>query len=250
MEIKPYERNAKKHPQKQIDQLAAIVKEVGWRQPILVNQQGVIVAGHGRWETYQQNKDLKEPWVIDDKGQNIMGEAETTPLTEQQEKAYRLADNKLAETDVDMGLVLEELEELGELAELTGYDLEELASDNPYTTKIETPVYETSGEKPELDALFNLKKFSELETEIKSKDIPSEIKHFLTLAAYRHIVFDYSKIADFYAHSERDVQDLMERSALVIIDYDKAIEYGFAQMSKEIEEQYHSQHTKDVEGRG
>jgi len=124
MVITPYERNAKKHPQKQIDQLAAIVREVGWRQPILVNQQGVIVAGHGRWETYQQNKDLKEPWVIDDKGQTIMGEAETTPLTEQQEKVYRLADNKLAETDVDMGLVLEELKELEELAPLTGYDMD------------------------------------------------------------------------------------------------------------------------------
>ena len=124
MDIKPYAKNAKKHPQKQIDQLAAIVREVGWRQPILVNQQGVIVAGHGRWETYQQNKELKEPWVIDDKGQTIMGEAETTPLTEQQEKAYRLADNKLAETDVDMGLVLEELKELEELAPLTGYDMD------------------------------------------------------------------------------------------------------------------------------
>ena len=123
MNITPYSKNAKKHPQKQIDQLAAIVKEVGWRQPILVNQNGVIVAGHGRWETYQQNQDtLKEPWVIDDAGKNIMGEAETTPLTEEQEKAYRLADNKLAETDVDMGLVLEELKELEELAPLTGYD--------------------------------------------------------------------------------------------------------------------------------
>jgi DNA modification methylase len=130
MVITPYSKNAKKHPQKQIDQLAAIVKEVGWRQPILVNQQGVIVAGHGRWETYQQNKDLKEPWVIDDKGQTIMGEAETTPLTEQQEKAYRLADNKLAETDVDMGLVLEELKELEELAPLTGYDMDLLIEPN------------------------------------------------------------------------------------------------------------------------
>lgn len=130
MYIQPYAKNAKKHPQKQIDQLAAIVKEVGWRQPILVNQQGIIVAGHGRWETYQQNKDLKEPWVIDDKGQTIMGEAETTPLTEQQEKAYRLADNKLAETDVDMGLVLEELKELEELAPITGYDIDLLIESN------------------------------------------------------------------------------------------------------------------------
>lgn len=122
MNITPYSKNAKKHPQKQIDQLAAIVKELGWRQPILVNQTGVIVAGHGRWETYQQNQDLPEPWVIDDAGKTVMGEPADTPLTEEQEKAYRLADNKLAETDVDMGLVVEELKELEELAPLTGYD--------------------------------------------------------------------------------------------------------------------------------
>ena len=118
MQITPYANNAKKHPQKQIDQLAAIVKEVGWRQPILVNQTGVIVAGHGRWETYQQNQDLPDPWVIDDAGKTVMGEPASTPLTEEQEKAYRLADNKLAETDVDMGLVVEELKDLEELHHL------------------------------------------------------------------------------------------------------------------------------------
>lgn len=124
MELKPYAKNAKKHPQKQIDQLAAIIREVGWRQPILVNQQGVIVAGHGRYETYVQNPDLGEPWVIDDAGTTVMGAPASTPLTEEQERAYRLADNKLAETDVDMGLVVEELKELEELAPLTGYSLD------------------------------------------------------------------------------------------------------------------------------
>jgi hypothetical protein len=122
MIITPYAKNAKKHPPKQIQQLADIVREVGWRQPILVNQEGVIVAGHGRWETYQQNQDLPEPWVIDDAGVTIMGAPADTPLTKEQEKAYRLADNKLAETDVDMGLVIEELKELEALAPLTGFD--------------------------------------------------------------------------------------------------------------------------------
>jgi DNA modification methylase len=127
MQITPYAKNAKKHPTKQIQQLADIVREVGWRQPILVNQEGVIVAGHGRWETYQQNQDLAEPWVIDDAGKTIMGEPASTLLSKEQEMAYRLADNKLAETDVDMGLVIEELKELealGELAPLTGYDMD------------------------------------------------------------------------------------------------------------------------------
>lgn len=140
MNITPYAKNAKKHPQKQIDKLAAIVKEVGWRQPILVNQTGVIVAGHGRWETYQQNHDLPEPWVIDDAGKTVMGEPANTPLTEEQEKAYRLADNKLAETDVDMGLVVEELKELEELAPLTGYDMDLLVEPDEADDEVpETP---------------------------------------------------------------------------------------------------------------
>lgn len=124
--IKPYANNAKKHPKSQLLALAKIVKEVGWRQPVLVNQKGVIVAGHGRWATYQQYKDefaLKDIWIIDDKGQNINGQAETKELTEEQENAYRFADNKLNESDWDMKLALPDLKLLSpELFELTGFD--------------------------------------------------------------------------------------------------------------------------------
>lgn len=124
--ITPYETNAKKHPTKQIKALAAIVKEVGWRQPVLVNQKGVIVAGHGRWLTYQTYREeysLKECWVIDDKGKTIMGQAETKPLTEEQEIAYRLADNKLNESEWDMKLLIPDLKLLSmPMFELTGFD--------------------------------------------------------------------------------------------------------------------------------
>jgi DNA modification methylase len=148
--IRPYPKNAKKHPQKQIDQLAAIVREVGWRQPILVNQQGVIVAGHGRWEVYQQNNDLPEAWVIDDAGNTILGAPASTPLTEEQERAYRLADNKLAETDVDMGLVLEELKELEALAPLTGYDMDLLIEPNEQDDEVPEPPTEPQSQVGDL----------------------------------------------------------------------------------------------------
>jgi DNA modification methylase len=150
MNIQPYAKNAKKHPQKQIDQLAAIVKEVGWRQPILVNQQGVIVAGHGRWETYQQNKDLGEPWVIDDAGKTVKGAPASIPLTDELERAYRLADNKLAETDVDMGLVLEELKELEELAPLTGYDMDLLVEPDEADDEVPEPPTEPQSQVGDL----------------------------------------------------------------------------------------------------
>lgn len=127
MEIKQYPKNAKKYPEKQLKALADIVAEVGWRQPVLVNQNGVIVAGHGRWMAWEKYKDkLKEIWVIDDKGNTIMGQAETTPLTPEQEKAYRLADNKLNESDWDMELAIDELREIPDLVELTGFSEDEI----------------------------------------------------------------------------------------------------------------------------
>ena len=68
VEIRPYEKNAKEHTESQLKQLADIVREVGWRQPVIVTQGGVIVAGHGRWMAYQAHKEshgLKEIWVMD-----------------------------------------------------------------------------------------------------------------------------------------------------------------------------------------
>ena len=112
-DIKPYPNNAKKHPDKQLKQLYAIVKRVGWRQPALVNQKGVLIAGHGRFMTWEKYKaELKPIWIIDDMGRTVYGEPETTPMTPEEEKAYRLADNKLNESEWDMKFVLDDLKEL------------------------------------------------------------------------------------------------------------------------------------------
>lgn len=113
MNIKPYGKNAKKHPDAQLLQIAKSIKEFGWQQPIVVDAQGIIIVGHGRWAAYQKHKDdmqLPEP------------EIKTADLSEEQAKAYRLADNKLNESDWDMNLVVEELKELSApMLELTGF---------------------------------------------------------------------------------------------------------------------------------
>jgi len=114
MEIKPYHKNAKKHPDKQLKAVAKSIKEFGWQQPIVVDDKGVIIVGHGRWLAYSKYKDelkLPEPDI------------KTADLTEEQAKAYRLADNKLNESDWDMDLVIEDLKELSdEMFDLTGFD--------------------------------------------------------------------------------------------------------------------------------
>lgn len=112
MEIKPYKNNAKKHPKKQIEQVANSIKEFGMNQPIVVDKEGVIIVGHGRYEALKMlGWEIKPEWV------------KVVDLNEEQAKAYRLADNKLNESEWDMGLAIEELKELSdEMFDLTGFD--------------------------------------------------------------------------------------------------------------------------------
>ena len=105
---------------------------------------------------------------------------------------------------------------------------------NSYTTKINIPQYLPNCKKPHVTELCDRDKYNILVHEIKKADIPADVREFLLLAATRHIVFNYSKIADFYAHSDAKIQRLMEKSALVIIDFDDAIAKGYVNLNKRI----------------
>lgn len=98
--LKPYKRNAKKHDKKQVEQIAESIKEFGFTQPVLVDKDNVVVAGHGR-VLGAKKAGLKEvPTVCLDE------------LTEEQIKAYRLVDNKLNESEWDWELFEQEFEEI------------------------------------------------------------------------------------------------------------------------------------------
>ena len=103
-----------------------------------------------------------------------------------------------------------------------------------YTTKVNIPQYLPSGHKPPLVSLFDNKKYMQLMNDIENSSVSEQEKEFLRLAAARHIVFNYAKIADYYANSSKEVQKLMEDSALVIIDVDDAIANGYIQLSSRI----------------
>lgn len=99
-ELKPYKKNAKKHPKEQVERIANSIKEFGFTQPVLIDKHNCVVAGHGRI-LGAKKAGLKEvPTVC------------LEELTEEQIKAYRLADNKLNESDWDHALVDEEIQEL------------------------------------------------------------------------------------------------------------------------------------------
>jgi len=108
--------------------------------------------------------------------------------------------------------------------------------DGRYTMKIETPVYEIKGECPNLSECYETTKTDELLAEIENADIPEDVKQFLRLASYRHTRINFTKVAEYYAHAPKEVQELMENNALVIIDFNKAIEKGFVEMSKGIDQ--------------
>lgn len=112
------------------------------------------------------------------------------------------------------------------------------SEDKKYTNKIQAPIYEPTGEKPHILELCDKSKTHRLIKEIDASTLSIEEKTFLIDAARRHNVFNYEKIAEYYAHASKEMQHLMERSALVIIDFEKAIEYGYVRLCEDIKKQY------------
>lgn len=110
--------------------------------------------------------------------------------------------------------------------------------DKKYTTKIEAPIYEPKNQKPHILELYDNQKTKRLIREIDSSSLPIEEKMFLVDSARRHTVFNYEKIADYYANSSKEMQEFMERSALIIIDFEKAIEYGYVKVCDDLRNQY------------
>jgi hypothetical protein len=236
----PYARNARKHSDEQVAQLAASIREFGFNNPVLVDRDNGIIAGHGRVLAARKLALTEVPCIRLDH------------LNENQRKAYILADNRLAELgggwDEEMlKLEVKEIDwaELGEISiddfKFGELDFEakgqEEGEANPYTAKVEAPIYKPTGEKPELSELADQKKFEELAGQIKNSNISNEQKEFLNMAARRHIVFHYQKVAEYYAHSEKEMQELMEASALVVIDFKKSIELGFTKLTESIASQ-------------
>jgi len=126
MHIQPYADNAKKHPEKQVQMIANSIKRFGWQQPIVVDKNNIIIVGHGRYMAYQRHPEgMDEPWITDNEGNTISGK-QGRELTSKEVEAYRLADNKLNESDWDMELVIETLHSIDDpaLQELTGFDMD------------------------------------------------------------------------------------------------------------------------------
>jgi DNA modification methylase len=113
----PYARNAKQHPDAQVAQIAASIREFGWGAPILVDGNNNVIAGHGRLLAARKLGMDEVPVVSMDH------------LTDTQRRALILADNKIGENasweDELLGIELSELKDAGFDLELTGFSIEE-----------------------------------------------------------------------------------------------------------------------------
>lgn len=116
----PYARNSRTHSDEQIGQIAASIKEWGWTTPVLVDEAGSIIAGHGRTLAAQRLKMTEVPVMV------------AKGWSDAKKRAYIIADNKLALNagwdDEMLRLELAELDVSGFDLELTGFTGDELTA--------------------------------------------------------------------------------------------------------------------------
>lgn len=227
-ELIPYENNPRKNDAA-VDKVALSISAFGFKVPIVIDANNVIVTGHTRLKAAKKLGIKTVPCIKAD------------DLTDEQIKAFRLADNKVSEfSEWDEEKLMKELEALGDIdMSLYGFEFpdedEGDGDDDTYTHDNNIPQYEIQGEQPELSELVNEEKTSELLEEIENSDLSYEEKEFLRKAAQRHLVFNYKKVAEYYANASEAMQELMEKSALVIIDYNNAIANGYTTLSDRVQ---------------
>jgi hypothetical protein len=247
-ELLPNPKNWRTHPKAQQDALRGVLAEVGLADACLARELPdgslMLIDGHLRAETLG---DGDVPVLILD-----VTEAEADKLLATLDPLAAMAESDAAKFDallrnVDTGS--EALQQMlaataaqaglyESLSDASGEDSEggdDESSENPYTDKVEVPPYAKIGDKPDLSQCFDEAYCLKLLKAIDASDLPENEKHFLRAAAYRHVVFNFQEIANYYAHSQADVQQLMEDSALVIVDLDAAIKNGWTALGASLD---------------
>ena len=152
--IKMYENNAKEHPNWQIEKLSETIKKIGYRSPIVVDENNMILAGHGR---YMALKKL---------GYSDVQVVRHIDLTEEDKKAYMIADNQYTlNTDFNMEILRQEIEELESVdfdTSLLGFDEIELQEIMEIEEELLTDKYgaATEEQKGNLESKFIIPPFS------------------------------------------------------------------------------------------
>lgn len=246
-EILDHPGQAWDHPVAQAKALTGILNEVGIVDEPLVykseraNGAWVTIDGHLR-----KSLDPNKAWpctvldVTDEEADYIL--ATHDPVGQMKQTNAEMLDALLS-TVTSANEAVQEM--FTDIAQKAGLYLEhqttaeEEAEKQQYSIKVEAPIYKPSDTRPAISELYDNSKTQRLQAEIAEAEfLTAEERAFLSCAAQRHTVFHYNKIADFYAHASAATQRLMENSALIIIDFDRAIELGYVKLWTAAAEQY------------
>lgn len=213
VDIHPCATNAKKHDSRQVENVAASIRQFGFMQPLVVSADGEIVIGHCRYEASKSLGVEKVPVMVADH------------LDERQLRALRVLDNKLNESPWDAELLAVEVEGLNLEAMGIKVDFEELQEELSETAKLSTleydPIYYEPKNRPNvaLKDCVDLEKFNAKVDAIEQMDLTEEQKETLRLFAYRFIRIDFEAVANYYAfNASEEEKKAIERLRLVLVD--------------------------------
>ena len=238
--IEPHPKNVR---QGDIGAISESLKAHGQYRPIVVDKRtNQILAGNHTWKAAkslgwtQIQAGFVETKDDDEAVRILLADNRTTDLASYDDTELANLLKQLAETDEGLlGTAFD-----GDALDQLLMDLEQepfgLDLDTKYSQAVNVPQYEIVGDEPQLSELVDRTKATSLRTEILKANLPKNLEEFLLLAASRHLVFNYAKIAEFYPHQTSEVQQLIEQSALIIIDLNDAIANGFTRFQQTINE--------------
>lgn len=161
-ELVPYANNSRTHSPQQVDQIAASINEWGWTVPVLVDEKGMLIAGHGRIMAAQKLGIDKVPTIT------VRG------WTEAQKKAYVIADNKLAlNADWNLQVLTSEIDSIARL----DFDISKLGFDDNELSKMFNDVFGVT-----IDNDFKIEEELESITVKFSPDVKIDVINAVTTA--------------------------------------------------------------------
>jgi hypothetical protein len=239
-----HDKNWRIHTREQSAALEEVLERFGWVGDIMVmDGTNIIIDGHERWERALANDQPKVPvryvdltteetyevlLTFDPIGaMAITDVAKFDDLMRQVGHMPQALSNMLTDVSEAVGLIQRDFEQKRE-SPVTPEHYE-------YSREIAAPVYEPSDVQPALTDLYDTSKTDALVSAIEADDSLTEGQRtFLKIAAQRHTVLRFDRIADYYAHTGKAMQRHMEDSALVIIDFQRAIELGYVNLTQRL----------------
>lgn len=189
---------------------------------VVVDENNRVLGGHQRIKALQAQ------------GKTKLVVKKVTGWTEEQKDEFLIKDN-IANGDWDNDKLANEWDK--DKLEEWGLPLK-IASSGDYKELLDVsiPYYEPDEKKPDVDKLADFRGFDELNSIIDGLDVEEGLEKLLRARAAFFIDFDFQKIADYYAHSDKKTQDIMKKLGLVIVIPKEAYELGMCDFRESFDE--------------